>query len=375
MRAVSGFYERAARSAGLPRPRAGAVAFVQRFDSGLRRNLHFHVLWLDGVYAWEPGRAPVFAEHAELTDGDVAKLVRVVRDRVRRCLRRLGKWVDEADAADGGDASDGGELLPELAAAAVQWRAALGERAGHRDARVGRDGRSEPFALVKAPLCAECHGFSLHAAVVVAARDRERRIQRRIQEARFPILKTLDTFDFAAQPSLDRESIAELFQCGFVEKAGNVVLVGPVGAGKTHLAIALGIACCQRERRVRYITAAELTNALVEAKQDGRLSRKLELFARFDVVVLDELGYVPFDKQGADLLFGFITRVYERRSLIVTTNLAFASWSEDFLDASAAAAVMDRVVHHATVLKTDGDSFRLKAAKARAGRGRGAQDK
>jgi hypothetical protein len=116
----------------------------------------------------------VFAEHAELTDGDVAKLVRVVRDRVRRCLRRLGKWVDEADAADGGDASDGGELLPELAAAAVQWRAALGERAGHRDARVGRDGRSEPFALVKAPLCAECHGFSLHAAVVVAARDRER---------------------------------------------------------------------------------------------------------------------------------------------------------------------------------------------------------
>jgi DNA replication protein DnaC len=204
---------------------------------------------------------------------------------------------------------------------------------------------------------------------------RERRIQRRIQEARFPILKTLDTFDFAAQPSLDRESIAELFQCGFVEKAGNVVLVGPVGTGKTHLAIALGIACCQRERRVRYITAAELTNALVEAKQDGRLSRKLELFARFDVVVLDELGYVPFDKQGADLLFGFITRVYERRSLIVTTNLAFASWSEDFLDASAAAAVMDRVVHHATVLKTDGDSFRLKAAKARAGRGRGAQDK
>ncbi len=174
VRAVSGFYERAARRAGLPRPRAGAVAFVQRFDSGLRLNLHFHVLWLDGVYAWEPARSPVFAEHGELTDVDVAKLVRVVRDRVRRCLRRLGKWVDEADAADGGDASDGGELLPELAAAAVQGRAALGERAGQRDARVGRDGRSEPFALVRAPLCAECDGFSLHAAVVVAARDRER---------------------------------------------------------------------------------------------------------------------------------------------------------------------------------------------------------
>ena len=94
MHAVSGFYERAARRAGLPRPRAGAVAFVQRFDSGLRVNLHFHVLWLDGVYAWEPGRAPVFAEHGELTDVDVAKLVRVVRDRVRRCLHRLGSgWT------------------------------------------------------------------------------------------------------------------------------------------------------------------------------------------------------------------------------------------------------------------------------------------
>jgi DNA replication protein DnaC len=198
---------------------------------------------------------------------------------------------------------------------------------------------------------------------------RERRIQRRVQEARFPILKTLDTFDFAAQPTLDREAVLELFRCDFVETAGNVVLVGPVGTGKTHLAIALGVACCQREHRVRY------TNALVEAKRDGRLSRKLESFARFDVVVLDELGYVPFDKQGAELLFGFITRVYERRSLIVTTNLAFAKWSEVFLDATSAAAVIDRVVHHATVLKTDGDSFRLKAAKARASRRKGAEDK
>lgn len=197
---------------------------------------------------------------------------------------------------------------------------------------------------------------------------RERRIQRRVQEARFPILKTIDTFDFTAQPTLDRDAVLDLFQCSFVEQAGNVVLVGPVGTGKTHLGIALGIACCQREHRVRYITAAELTNALVEAKRDGRLSRKLELFARFDVVVLDELGYVPFDKQGAELLFGFITRVYERRSLIVTTNLPFARWSEVFLDATAAAAVIDRVVHHATVLKTDGDSYRLKAAKAKSGR-------
>lgn len=191
---------------------------------------------------------------------------------------------------------------------------------------------------------------------------RERRIQRRIKDARFPMLKTLDAFDFDAQPGLDRDEVLELFGCEFIEKAANVVLVGGVGTGKTHIAIALGMACCQNDYRVRFTTAAELTNMLVEAKSQDRLSRKLEQLARFDVVAIDELGYVPFDKQGADLLFGFITRVYERRSLIVTTNLPFAKWSEVFLDATAAAAVIDRIVHHATVLKTEGDSYRLRTA-------------
>mgnify|MGYP001314848088 CR=1 FL=1 len=170
------------------------------------------------------------------------------------------------------------------------------------------------------------------------------------------------------EPGVDRDHVLELARGEFVAAHRNVVLVGAVGTGKTHLAIALGIACCQREHRVRFTTAAELTNALVEAKAAGRLSRKLEQFARFDVVILDELGYVPFDKHGADLLFGFISRVYERRSLIVTTNLAFAQWDQVFLDASAAAAVIDRVMHHAAILKTEGASFRLKQAKE--GRGR-----
>lgn len=197
---------------------------------------------------------------------------------------------------------------------------------------------------------------------------RERRIARRIQDARFPVLKTLDGFRFEEQPSLDRDAILELFRADFVEAHSNVVFVGGVGTGKTHLAIALGIACCQREQRVRYVTAAELTTALVEARTEGRLSRKIEHFARFDVVVLDELGYVPFDKQGGDLLFDFIARVYERRSLVVTTNLPFGRWSEVFHDATSAAAVIDRVVHHATVLKTDGESYRLKDARRAAGR-------
>lgn len=197
---------------------------------------------------------------------------------------------------------------------------------------------------------------------------RERRIQRRITEARFPLLKTLDGFDFAAQPAIDRAAVLELASTSFVDEHRNVVFVGGIGTGKTHLAIALGVACCQHDRRVRFTSAAELTNGLLEAQREGRLSRKIEQFARYDVVVLDELGYVPFDKSGADLLFGFISKVYERRSLIVTTNLPFAKWSEVFLDATAAAAVIDRIVHHATVLKVDGESFRLRAATARTGK-------
>jgi DNA replication protein DnaC len=197
------------------------------------------------------------------------------------------------------------------------------------------------------------------------AKRRERRIQRRIGEAHFPILKTLDAFDFSAQPGLDRNEALELFRCDFVAEAANVVLLGAVGTGKTHLAIALGMACCQHDHRVRFTTAAELTNAFVEAKREGRLSRKLEQIARYDVVILDELGYVPFDREGADLLFGFITRVYERKSLVVTTNLPFAKWSEVFHDATSAAAVIDRIVHHATVLQTEGSSYRLKTAKDR----------
>jgi len=192
---------------------------------------------------------------------------------------------------------------------------------------------------------------------------RERRIERRIKDARFPVLKTLDGFDFAAQPGLDREAVLELFRCEFVEARHNVVLLGGIGTGKTHLAIALGVACCQREKRVLFTTAAETTNALVEAKSQARLSRKLESLARYDVIVLDELGYVPFDRQGADLLFGLVTKVYEKKSLVITTNLPFARWSEVFLDATAAAAVIDRVVHHATILKTEGESFRLKDAR------------
>jgi len=171
VRAVSGYYESRARLLGLPRARAGAVAFAQRFDSGLRVNLHFHVLWLDGVYVHDLRLGRVeFCEHEEVTDVEVAKLVSAIRDRVLRYLRRTGKWADEGDVDC--EASGAGDLQQELGAAAVQGKAALGERAGRRDQRIGQGTRAEPF--VKAPLCADVDGFSLHAGVWVAARDRER---------------------------------------------------------------------------------------------------------------------------------------------------------------------------------------------------------
>ena len=167
---------------------------------------------------------------------------------------------------------------------------------------------------------------------------------------------------FDAQPELDRDAILQVCGGAFVAEAANVVLVGGVGTGKTPLAIALGMACCQHDYRVRFLTAAEVTTRLVEAPPQGRLARKLDPLARFDVVIVDERGYVPFDKAGADLLFGFISRRDERGSLVVTTTLPFARWSEVFLDATAAAAVIDRIVHQATGLTTTGDSDRRKAA-------------
>jgi len=240
-------------------------------------------------------------------------------------------------------------LVADLKALCLTGLAAEWERFA-RSARTARQSHAEFLAEV--------------VAFEVTQR-RERRIKRRLQEAHFPVLKTLDSFDFDAPHGLDRDEVLDLFRCDFVEQVQNVVLIGVVGTGKTHLAIALGMACVQRDLRVRFFTAAELTNLLLEARDQGRLSKKIEQLARFDVVLVDELGYVPFNRDGADLLFNFITRVYERKSLVVTTNLPFSKWAQVFRDATTAAAVIDRIVHHSTVLQTKGPSYRLRDAKAK----------
>ena len=163
VRAVSGYYERTAKRLSKPLPRTGAVAFVQRFDSALRLNVHLHVLWLDGVYSHEPGRGGVeWCQHEQVTDADVAQLVRRVRDRVRRKLRKMGKWPEDDDALAGDamcDPSDGEQLLLELGEGAVQGVAVAGKRSGQRDVRIGKGTRNEPNVL--GVLCADLEGFSL----------------------------------------------------------------------------------------------------------------------------------------------------------------------------------------------------------------------
>ncbi|MFT4840511.1 MAG: hypothetical protein ACJAQZ_004289 [Planctomycetota bacterium] len=182
VRAVSGYYERAAKRLGKPLPRTGAVAFVQRFDSALRLNVHLHVLWLDGVYSHEPGRGGVeWCQHEQVTDADVALLVRRVRDRIRRKLRKMGKWPEDHDALAGDamcDPSDAEQLLLELGEGAVQGVAVAGKRRGQRDVRTGKGTRNEPNVL--GVLCADLEGFSLHAAVRVAvhaAADNRRQLE------------------------------------------------------------------------------------------------------------------------------------------------------------------------------------------------------
>ena len=196
--------------------------------------------------------------------------------------------------------------------------------------------------------------------------DRERRAaERRIKAARFPVLKTLDSFDFTAQPSINESLVRELMSGEYVEKKENVLLVGNSGTGKTHLASALGFAACAQGRRVRFFTVGGLVTALLEAREERQLERMLKQLQRQDLVVLDELGYVPFSKPGAELLFEVVSRAYERTSLIVTTNLPFENWPEVCGSERLTGAMLDRLTHRVHILEANGESYRLTDAKRR----------
>jgi DNA replication protein DnaC len=198
------------------------------------------------------------------------------------------------------------------------------------------------------------------------ALDREKRAsERRVKNARFPVIKTLDTFDFEAQPSLKEKLFLELMVGEYIERHENILIVGNSGTGKTHLASALGFAGCMQGRKVRFFTVKALVTHLIEMTEQRQLERTLRQLERQDVLILDELGYVPFTKTGAELLFEVISRAYERLSVIVTTNLPFESWTEIFGSERLTGALLDRLTHRVHILEANGPSYRLRESKRR----------
>jgi DNA replication protein DnaC len=196
--------------------------------------------------------------------------------------------------------------------------------------------------------------------------DRERRAaERRVKAARFPVVKTLDTFDFKAQPSINQALIRELTTGEYIDRHENVLFVGNSGTGKTHLACSLAFAACGQGCRVRFFTAKQLVTQLREAQEERQLRRMHEQLERHDLLVLDELGYIPFSKLGAELLFEVVSRAYERTSLIVTTNLPFENWTEVMGSERLTGALLDRLTHRVHILEANGESYRLRQSRQR----------
>ena len=194
--------------------------------------------------------------------------------------------------------------------------------------------------------------------------DREQHApERRIKAAKFPVLKSLETFEFRAIPSLNKRLVLELTRSEYLDRRENVLALGNSGTGKTHLALALGLAACQKGYRVRFTTAAALVNELLEARDDKRLLRVQKQLAKQDLLIVDELGYVPLSKTGAELLFEIFSQRYEQASTLVTSNLPFNEWTEIFGSERLTGALLDRLTHHVHILELNGDSYRLEHSK------------
>jgi DNA replication protein DnaC len=196
--------------------------------------------------------------------------------------------------------------------------------------------------------------------------ERERKAaERRLKAARFPAIKTLDGFDFSAQPSVNKVLVAELMRCVYIDARENIILAGNPGTGKSHLATALGVEACARGKKVRFWRVTELVTALMEAREERVLARMKSHLAKLDLLILDELGYVPASQLGAELLFDVISSAYERTSVIITTNLAFERWVEVLGSERLTGAALDRLTHRCHILECNGESYRLKDAQRR----------
>lgn len=195
-------------------------------------------------------------------------------------------------------------------------------------------------------------------------RDR-RKVERRIKAAKFPVVKSLDSFDFAAIPKLNKMQVLELARCEWIERRENVIALGPSGTGKTHVALGLGLAACQKGMSVGFTTAAALVSEMMEARDERRLLRFQNQMAAYQLLIIDELGFVPLSKTGAELLFELISQRYERGATLITSNLPFDEWTETLGSERLTGALLDRITHHVNILEMNGDSYRLAQSRAR----------
>jgi DNA replication protein DnaC len=201
--------------------------------------------------------------------------------------------------------------------------------------------------------------------------DRDRRmVERRIKAAKFPTVKSLDSFDFAALPSLNKALVMELARSEYVERRENIIAVGNSGTGKSHIGLGLGLAACQKGLSVGFTTAAALVHELIEARDEKRLLRLQRQLAGYKLLIIDELGYVPLSQTGAELLFEVFSHRYERGATIVTSNLPFDEWTSVFGSERLTGALLDRLTHHVHILEMNGESYRLAQSKHRSRRSR-----
>ena len=210
---------------------------------------------------------------------------------------------------------------------------------------------------------ADYPGYLLRMAELELMERERRAIERRIRQAKFPVVKTMDSFDFLAIPSLNKTMVLELARCEFLTRRENVLLLGNSGTGKTHIALALGLAACQRGHRVRFTTAAAPVSELIEARDEKKLLRFQKQIAAYELLIVDELGFVPLSKTGAELFFEMLSQRYERGSTMVTSNLPFAEWTEVLGSERLTGALLDRLTHHVHILEMNGDSYRLKQSR------------